>query len=104
MSDEQNQAKLKEEQLELEAERKLKSRVHRHMGMTAAVLGIVATFVALARMRSMFGISPWEALGIGAGAMPWVVAILVAIVLLSMGTSRLLLAVNRISRWLTRKH
>jgi hypothetical protein len=101
MSDEQNQ--LNEEQLELEAERKLKSRVHRHMGTTAAVLGIVATVVALARMRSMFGISPWEALGIGAGAMPWVLLILVAIVVLSMGTSRLFLIVNRISKWLTHK-
>ncbi len=93
----------REEQEELEAERVLKARVHRHMGMTAAVLAVGAVIVALARMKTMFGISAWEALGIGSSTLPWLLGILVAAVVLSMGTTRLMTGVERVVRKLTGK-
>lgn len=88
------------ERLELEEqERKLRAKLHRYMGTLAAVLGVVAAIVALARMETMFGVSPWEALGIGSTGMPWVILILGLGVLFSMGTSRIAIGIE----WLVKR-
>lgn len=81
---------------ESEAERALRARVHRHMGMTAAILAIGAVIVALARMRTMFGVSPWEALGIGTTTLPWLLLILGAGVVFSLGTTRLMFGIEKL--------
>lgn len=84
---------------ELAEERELHARAHKHMGMAAAILGLVAVFVALARMRAIFGVSPWEALRLGASAMPWVLLILGLGVLFSLGASRMMLGLE----WLVKR-
>lgn len=104
MAEEQTrQERRRQELAELEAERELKARVHRHMGMTAAILAIVAVIVALSRMQAMFGISAWEALGIGSTTLPWLLLILGAGVAFSMGTTRLMTGLEWVVRKLTGK-
>lgn len=104
MVDRQTERDRRREELEeLEAERELKARVHRHMGMTAAVLAIGAVIVALARMKTMFGISAWEALGIGSTTLPWLLLILGAGVVFSMGTTRLMTGIEWVVRKVTGK-
>lgn len=76
-----------------ERQRKLNARAHRQLGMTATLLVVLAVVVALARMRTMFAVSPWEALGLGASGMPWILAILALGVVFSLGTSRIMGAV-----------
>lgn len=61
---------------QLAAEAKLKAAVHRQLGMIATLLVLVAVGVALWRMEAMFGVSAWEALGLGGGAFLWVLVIL----------------------------
>ena len=95
MADEGNGEPLNEETLKT-AKKSLEARVHRTMGMAALVLGLVAAGVALARMRTMFGVSPWAALGMSSSGMLWVLAILGAGVLFSLGTSR----IGRSIEWL----
>jgi hypothetical protein len=84
-------------EVELQEERELRARVHRHLGMLATILVFVAIGVALYRIPAMFGplfgekgISPWEALGIGATAIPWVLGIFALGVIFSLGTTRLM--------------
>ncbi|HEY3365188.1 MAG TPA: hypothetical protein VGK74_09065 [Symbiobacteriaceae bacterium] len=88
MADEGNGEPLDEERLTT-AKKSLEARVHRNMGMAALVLGLVAAGVALARMRTMFGVSPWAALGMSSSGMFWVLLILGAGVVFSLGTSRI---------------
>lgn len=85
-----------EEDDRTQAEREVSSRVHRHMGMTATVLVLLAVVVALARMRTMFGISPWEALGIGSSALPWILLIIGLGVFFSLGTTRIMFGIERL--------
>lgn len=101
MSDKQTERTHQDE--ELEAERELRVRVHRHMGMTAAVLALVAVVVALSRMKVMFGVSAWEALGIGSTTLPWLLLILGAGVAFSLGTTRLMLGIEWITKRIARK-
>lgn len=87
---------LQEEREFDEAVKRLNAKVHRHMGMTAAVLGLVAAGVALYLLSSRLGISPWAAL---ADAMPGFFVILVILglgVLFSLGTSRIAWGVERL--------
>lgn len=86
-------------QAETEAERALRARVHRHLGWVATLLVLVAIAVALGRMRTMFGVSPWEALGIGATTLPWIIGILVLGVVFSLGTSRMMLGLEKVLSW-----
>lgn len=85
---------------ELEAERELRAKVHRWLGTLAAVLVVVAIGVALTRMRATTshlvpeGYSPWEALGIGATTIPWVLLIVLLGVIFSMGTTRLMMLLH----------
>lgn len=80
-----------QDQRDLEAERELSARMHKYFGWLSTVLVLVAVVVALSRMRAMFGVSPWEALGIGSTGLPWVLLILGLGVVFSMGTTRLML-------------
>lgn len=81
------------EQEQIERDRQLNARAHRVLGMTATILVVLAILVALARMRTMFQVSPWEALGLGASGMPWVLAIIGLGVVFSLGTTRIMGAV-----------
>lgn len=74
-----------EEQAEREAERELNARMHRIFGIAATVMVVVALVVAVGRMRAMFGVSAFEALGLGASGLPWVLLILGAGVAISFG-------------------
>lgn len=87
-----------EEDDRTEAEREVSARVHRHMGMTATILVLLAVVVALARMRTMFGISPWEALGIGSSALPWILGIIGLGVFFSLGTTRIMMGIDWVVR------
>ncbi len=98
--------RLREEQEEREfdeAVKKLNARVHKHMGMTAAVLGLIAAGVALWRLSSVMGVSPLEALG---GAMPLFFIVLVILgigVLFSLGTSRVAYAIEKLVKRMQKK-
>lgn len=88
---ETDQAQQLQEQrrLEDEADRKLRARVHRHMGMSAAVLGVIAAIVGLWWISKVFGVSPWTAVK---EAIPLFLIVLVILglgVVFSLGTSRL---------------
>ncbi len=78
------------EQEQIERDRQLNARAHRVLGTTATILVVLAILVALARMRTMFQVSPWEALGLGASGMPWVLAIIGLGVVFSLGTTRIM--------------
>lgn len=80
---------------ERERQRQLNARVHKHMGMTAAILGLGAAAVALVRLPAAFGISAWEGLRIGATGLPWVLLVLGLGVLFSLGASRLMMLLTR---------
>lgn len=83
---------------QLEAERALKAKVHRHLGMTAAVLGILAAGLGLRWISVNFNISPWAALG---EAMPLLLIVLVILgigILGSLGISRLALGIERLAK------
>jgi hypothetical protein len=98
--------RLQEEQEERafdEAVKELNARVHRHMGMTAAVLGLIATGVALWRLSAVMGVSPLEALG---GAMPLFTICLVILglgVVFSLGTSRVAWGIEKLVEWARKK-
>ncbi|MFZ5813887.1 MAG: hypothetical protein ACOY93_01110 [Bacillota bacterium] len=96
-ADEERRLKEEREEREFdEAVRQLNYKVHRHMGMTAAVLGLIAAGVAFWRLSSVMGISPWEALS---GAMPLFGLILVILllgVIFSLGTSRLAWGIEKL--------
>lgn len=96
MAEEEKQQPLTDVERELQEERefdeavkRLNAKVHRHMGMTAAVLGLVAAGVALYLLSSRMGISPWWALADAMPAFLVVLAILGLGVVFSLGTSRL---------------
>lgn len=92
----ERERELQEEREFDEAVKRMNARVHRHMGMTAAVLGLVAAGVALWLLSSRMGISPWEALG---GAMPLFVICLVILglgVVFSLGTSRIAYGIEKL--------
>jgi len=91
------------DQEQKERERKLNARVHRQLGMTATILVVIAAVVALARMRKMFQVSPWEALGLGASGMPWVLLILGLGVAFSLGTTRIMAGAAHIFDWVKGK-
>ncbi len=94
---------------ELEAaERELRARVHRHMGWLATVLVLIAIVVALWRLNTWiqelgWGYSLWEAMGIGATTVPWVLLILGLGVVFSLGTSRLMLGIEKLAELVRRK-
>lgn len=98
--------RLKEEQEEREFDetvRQLNAKVHRHMGMTAAVLGLVAAGVGLWLLSSRLGISPWAALK---DAMPAFFVVLVILglgVVFSLGTSRLAWGIERLVKRIRKK-
>lgn len=84
-----------------EAEKAFRAKVHRHMGMTAAILGLIAAGVGFWSIGRVFGFSPWAAL---AEAMPLFLiclAILGLGVVFSLGTSRVALGIERL---VTRKN
>lgn|GEM_PF-3343554 len=86
-----------------EAVKRMNARVHKHMGMTAAVLGLIAAGVALWRLSAVLGVSPLEALG---GAMPLFLLCLIILAigaLFSFGTSRVAFAVERLVKRLQKK-
>lgn len=74
-----------EQEAEREAERELNARMHRYFGVAATVMVVIALVVAMARMKAMFGVSPLQALGLGATGLPWVLLILGAGVAFSFG-------------------
>lgn len=84
--------RLQEEQEEREFDervRELNARVHRHMGMTAAILSIIAAIVGFWLLSSRVGISPWTALR-EAGPLFLIVLVILGLgVVFSLGTSRL---------------
>jgi len=84
------------------AEKAAKARFHRVTGTLATVLVLVAVVVALWRMQTIFGVSAWEALGIGATTLPWIVGVLLLAVVFSMGTTRAMLVVEAIYKRLGR--
>ncbi|MDB4894084.1 MAG: hypothetical protein JWN15_346 [Firmicutes bacterium] len=81
-------------QQRLQWEKELNARVHKHMGMSAAVLGLVATIVALIRIPAMFGVSVGQTFGILGMWIPVVFVILAVGALASVGTTRLLQGVE----------
>ena len=86
-----------------EAERQLRAKVHKHMGMTAAILGVAAAGVGFWWISRVFGVSPLAALGEALPLFTIVLAILGAGVLLSLAVSRLAWWVERASKR-NRKH
>ncbi len=78
------------------AEKKARAIFHRVLGTLATVLVLVAVVVALWRMQTIFGVSAWQALGIGATAIPWIVGVLLLGVVFSMGTTRAMLLVEAV--------
>ena len=93
MSEEQERQD-EELQKRLAWEKELNARVHKHMGMSAAILGLVATVVALIRIPKMFGVSVGETFGILGMWIPLVFVILAVGALASLGTTRLLIGVD----------
>jgi uncharacterized membrane protein YidH (DUF202 family) len=79
---------------ELEWEREMRAKVHRHLGWVATLLVVVAIGVALSRMQAMFGVTAWEALKIGVPAFKWVLLIFGLGILFSMGTTRILMGIE----------
>lgn len=97
MTDEPRQPSAEERRLQEEQEerefdervRALNTRVHKHMGMTAAILGIIAAIIGFWLLSSRMGISPWTALK-EAGPLFLVVLVILGLgVLFSLGTSRI---------------
>jgi hypothetical protein len=89
---------------ELEEERKLRARVHRWFGVAATVLVVLAIVVAVWRLNVTLGQS---GLGLGFGeslggailwGLPWVVGIILVGVLFSMGTTRIMLLLDKFYR------
>lgn len=81
-----------------EAERALRARFHRQLGMTAAVMGVIAAGVGFWWIGRAFGVTPWEAL---VSAMPLfgiVVALLGLAALAGLGTARLAYFAERLAR------
>lgn len=72
-----------------EAERELRARVHKRMGITAAVLGIIAAGVGFWWINRAFGVKPWEALVSALPLFGLVVALLALAALVSLGAARL---------------
>lgn len=96
------------EEQELEEERALRARMHRWLGMLAALLVVVAIAVAVWRLnatlqQSGLGISLWDSLGIGMSTLPWVVLIIVLGIVFSLGTTRIMLGLERLWRLITGK-
>lgn len=88
---------------ELEAERRMRAQVHRWMGMSAALLTVVAVGVAIYRLNVTLaqagadvGISMGESMGIMFGALPWVLLIIALGVAFSMGTTRIMLGLEKL--------
>lgn len=88
---------MREEQLN-EAERELRARVHRQMGMTAAVMGVIAAGVGFWWINRSFGVSPWEALASALPLFGIVVALLAAAALVGLGAARLAYLTERLAR------
>ncbi|HWI53040.1 MAG TPA: hypothetical protein VNT01_12950 [Symbiobacteriaceae bacterium] len=88
---------------ELEAERRMRAQVHRWMGMSAALLTIVAVGVAIYRLNvslaqngAELGISMGESMKDMFAALPWVLLIIAVGVVFSMGTSRIMVGLERL--------
>lgn len=75
-------------------EKELNARVHKHMGMSAAILGLIAMIVALVRIPAMFGISVGQTFGILGMWIPLLLGILAVGALASVGTTRLVRGVE----------
>lgn len=94
MSDEQ---KLTRE--EQEEERRVKASVHRWMGVSATLLTVVAIIVAIYRLgatQTEVGLPLGEMMKIMFGALPWVLAVIAVGVLFSMGTTRIMLGLEKL--------
>lgn len=88
---------------ELEAERRMRALVHRWMGMSAALLTFVAVGVAIYRLNvtlaqsgAEVGISLGESMRIMVLALPWVLLLIGLGVVLSMGTSRIMVGLEKV--------
>lgn len=102
MADDRDQRPLDAELAE--EERALRARVHRWFGVAATVLVILAVVVAVWRLNVTlkqsglglgFGESLWGAILWG---LPWVIGIIVVGVVFSMGTTRIMLLLDRFYR------
>jgi hypothetical protein len=92
------------QQAELEAEKELRAKMHRWLGMLAAVLVVVAIGVAIWRLnatlkQSGLGMSLGESLGIGMSSLPWILLVILLGVLFSLGTTRIMMGLD----WLARR-
>lgn len=80
-----------------EAERQLRAKVHRQMGMSAAILGGIAVLVGFWWISRVFGVSPLTALRETMPLFTIVLVILGAGVLFSLAASRLALWIERLN-------
>jgi hypothetical protein len=94
------------QQAELEEEKALRAKMHRWLGMLALLLVVVAIIVAIWRLnvslkQSGLGISLGESLGIGMSSLPWILVIIGLGVIFSLGTTRVMLGLDRLVRWVS---
>lgn len=88
---------------ESEEERKMRAKVHRWMGMSAALLTLVAIAVAVWRLnvsleQSGLGISLGDSMRDMLGASFWVLVVVAVGVGFSLGTTRLMLGLEKLVR------
>jgi FtsH-binding integral membrane protein len=91
---------------ETEEERRVRAQVHRWMGMAATILTVVAVGVAIYRLNATqaeVGMPVGEAMRLMLSGLPWVLAIIALGVLFSLGTTRLMMGLERVVRWVRRK-
>lgn len=78
-----------------EVERALKARLHRQMGMTAAVMGVIAAGVGFWWIGRVFGVTPYRAL---ADALPLFSLVLVLLGLVALPSFAAIRLVQYIER------
>ncbi|HWI66506.1 MAG TPA: hypothetical protein VNT75_32150 [Symbiobacteriaceae bacterium] len=86
-------------QEELEEERRLKASVHRWLGVLATVLVVVAIGVALYQLsgaQTVWGMTFGEMMRITLGGWTWVAALLVVGLVFSLGTTRIMLGLEKL--------
>jgi FtsH-binding integral membrane protein len=91
---------------ETEEERRVRAQVHRWMGMGAALLTLVAVGVAIYRLNATqaeVGMPVGEAMRVMLSGLPWVLAVIALGVVFSLGTTRLMLGIEKLVKWIRRK-
>lgn len=95
---------------ETEEERQMRAKVHRWMGMAATLLTLVAVGVAIYRLnvtlsqnQAEVGITLGESMKIMFSALPWVLLVIALGVLFSMGTTRIMLGLEKVVGWMKGK-